>query len=501
MGNLREKATNFLLAAAIMTGSFACTKIDYTTVGGDLIPVVDNINTFDTVLNVITTNYIPEDSTRVFAQDGHPVGHVSDPVFGNSTSRIFFEMKPSTFPFAMHPKDSLVGIDSAVLILHFEGYYGDSLKPVNLKLYQVSENMERDTSGLPIYSIHNTLSPDRTSLIGEKTVNARSFKDSITLRRGTTEKGKVVNQLRIPVSAEWASFFFSQDSVGNGAYKSDSLFKRHFKGFALEAEGTTANTILYFNLLNPATGLTFYYRQKNGPKIDTTSKTFVVGGLSAHAAQINTVRDGADVLEHLGGGNSSDRVYLQTAPNVSARIDIPGLAALTNRVVHRAELRVTELNPSTTDVFQKPNALYLDVVDTAGMYRGIPYDLSPFSSYYCYPAAGIAFGYFGGVPKIEEIQGESLNVFRFNITRYLQSFLSKNERLFEGFRLSVPYTLDYEQCANNPSLFLPRNLFPFLDSRGASANLPLDGRIIVAGGNHNNPEKRMQLRIVYSKIK
>lgn len=500
MGNLRHLAAKLILAAAIISGAIACTKVDYTTVGGDLIPVVDNINTFDTVLDVNTYSYIPEDTTRLFAADGRPVGVINDPVFGKTTSRVFFEMKPTSFPFLMLPKDSLEAIDSAVLVLQFSGYYGDSLQPVNLKLYEAAQKMNRDTMSLPFYTIKNDLAINRSSLIGEKTMSGVQFRDSMVLKRGNITFATVANQLRIPISGEWVQRFFAQDSSANGAYRSDSLYKEFFKGFVLEADGGSNNTLLYFNLASNNSALTFFYRQKRGNAIDTVSKSFDLTGLSAHASQIETDRAGAELLSHIGPDSSTDRVYIQAVPQVDASIKIPGIATLTNRVIHRAELRITELNPTTQSIYRTPNVLYLDVVDTSGHYRGIPYDLSPYRGYYCFPSSsGILYSYFGGAPKLENVDGEMLNVYRFNISRYVQGVITRNERPYD-FRLSAPYMVYYDQCGSADASLLP-GYYPMRDSYGSAANLPGNGRVVLAGGDHQHPQKRMQLHIIYSQVK
>ena len=49
----------------------SCTKIDTTTLGVDLIPTVDNVNTFDTTLEVISSSYFLPDSTTIGATASH----------------------------------------------------------------------------------------------------------------------------------------------------------------------------------------------------------------------------------------------------------------------------------------------------------------------------------------------------------------------------------------------------------------------------------------------
>lgn len=487
----------------------ACTKIDSTRLGSELLPVVDNVTTFDTILTVVANNYIGNEEYRLNASNPHVVGAISqDPLFGTSKATMFFEMQPSSYPFTFVPHaDSLkgtnVGFDSAVLILEYQTYYGDSSTPLNLKLYQVKDSINRDTALTPAYNLNaNGLEADHSILWGSATVQANKFKDSVSIIRGTTETGKVANQLRIRLDDNLARQMFNGDSLL--VYKSDTTFRSNYPGFVLEAE-PSAKTLLYLSIIGTSK-IEFFYRSNPG-KVDTTSASFTFTSRGGHAVKYETDRSGAEVNTALipDPVNGNDNIYIQTSPGTSAKISIPGLETfkLTNRILHRAELRITQVENAQSQLIP-PQALYLDVVDTVtDIYKGIPYDLSPFTNYYCYPVAGVNFGYFGGITQYEKIDEKSLAVYRFNITRYLQSVLSRNEPVYD-LRLSAPFYMYYDNCANN-NVAYPAKVFPFgaSQSSGASSllNPPGKGRVKLAGGGSTVNEKvRMQLRIIYSTL-
>ncbi len=495
---ISNKPLAFLLPLIALLA--ACTKIETTTLGSDLIPVVDNINTFDTVLDVISTNYIPVDSTRMFASDQHVVGGISnDPQFGTSKATMFFEMKPSTFPFSFAPKDSIIAFDSAVLVLDYVGYYGDSATPVNFNLYQVETPMQRDTVATPQYTLNPNIPIDKFTLWGQKSMAAMHFKDTIPIYRGDSLYGKVANQLRIPLRKDLASKLFFQDSA-SGAFLSDSAYKLYLPGFALEAQGNP-QTLMYFNLQGSTSRLEFFYR-KNPYSLDTVSTSFTFTGYCAHAVKFEHNRSGAEVMNFLTAdpNKGNDQVYVQATPGTAVKVKIPGLKTLSNRVIHRAELRVTELTPNNgvNSQLGPPPLLYLDAADTANTFRGIPYDLTPFTHYYCFPSTVIEFFYFGGNSKTEIVNGEQLNVYRFNITRHVQSIITRQEQVYD-FRLSAPYYMYYANCANSNYNY-PKNYFKLLNPSGGTAVLPGRGRIRLAGGSNTDLNKRMQLRIIYSKL-
>jgi Domain of unknown function (DUF4270) len=481
----------------------ACTKIETTTLGADIIPDVDNINTFDTILEVNAYNEIPTDSTRIFGNDPHVLGAIdNDPYFGTSKSAMFFEMRPTEYPFLMSV-DSIVKFDSAVLILAYGGYYGDSTSPVNVRLYEVDNQMFRDTTALPFYTFQPDLSANTSKFWGQKTMQARQFKDTIAIKRGDSVYSKVNNQLRIPLDKTLAEAMFRQDTA-TGAFKSDSAFRAYFKGFALQAEGP-ANAMFYLGLNNANSRIEFYYQAKilSTGKLDTASKSFGFSNRCGHAMKFDRNRSGSEVMSFLNPDptKGSTQLYVQAAPGTVVKLKIPGIKTLTNRIIHRAELRVTEMTPNANSAQPQliaPQLLFLDVADSNNTYRGIPYDMSPLSNYFCYPLSGVEYSYFGGPSKIETVNSERLNVYRFNLSRYIQGVITRKETTYD-FRISAPYYVDYKNCFNT-TVSLPSNFYLIKNANGNVANYPGDGRIRLAGSNHPDPNKKMQLRIIYSKL-
>jgi len=105
-----------------------CTKLDTTNLGGDVLPDVDNVNTFDTILNVNSTQGFFGDSSVIGKYDDHVLGRITnDPLFGQTTANVYMQLKPLFFPYYFgNPGDTLVGLDSIVLCLKYKGFWGDS---------------------------------------------------------------------------------------------------------------------------------------------------------------------------------------------------------------------------------------------------------------------------------------------------------------------------------------------------------------------------------------
>jgi len=91
----------FLSALAVVfaiTATFiSCNKINLPTeLGQELIPTIDNINTFDTSLEVETYNKIfsfADDSARSIYSDEQFLGQINnDPIFGKTNAQMFFSI-------------------------------------------------------------------------------------------------------------------------------------------------------------------------------------------------------------------------------------------------------------------------------------------------------------------------------------------------------------------------------------------------------------------------
>ena len=129
------------LLIAIVFYISSCTKIRTTDLGGDLIPAVDNVNVFDTTLEVITELYQLPDSTRITRTSDHALGILNDPAFGKTTGEMYFKLQPQLFgsyPFGKS-RDSLIGLDSVVLSLKYKSLYGDSNSIQTIRVFEIDQ--------------------------------------------------------------------------------------------------------------------------------------------------------------------------------------------------------------------------------------------------------------------------------------------------------------------------------------------------------------------------
>jgi hypothetical protein len=468
----------------------SCKRINEATeIGQDLIPPVDNITTFQTFLDVETNNVsMLNDTAEMNPTDPVAIGNItSDPEFGSTNASAYFSISSNTYganPF-IH-RDSVVQIDSVVLSLDYVAHYGDTNSTQTFRVFEIDQN-----SGFTDTALYRYNRPEFATAneLGSKTFQVNSLNDTITLVR-RTDTVREANVLRIRLDNSIGTRFSQYDTLNNsnGGFRNDSIFKKLFRGIAIKADQGVGNALVYFNLNNNnKTRLVVYFQGRNG-KADTLAAAFTHvtllpnGPLRTNPAnfingQANIIKRepaGAWATYLFNGSAIDDKLYIQSEPGSIGAIKIPGLDTLQNSIIHRAELIVTKIPSALENIFTPPIRLFLDRINNNGDSAFVlDKDL----------IQGNDFNYsvFGGSLGAD-------NIYRFNISRYVQDIVTLG-RPNHTLRLHAPYRASLWFPSSTPEKFP----IPFLD-------FIAKGRVVVAGGNYAEPEKRMRLRIVYSKI-
>ncbi|MGV3767669.1 MAG: DUF4270 family protein [Chitinophagaceae bacterium] len=476
----------------------ACNKLDTTTIGNDLIPVVDNVNTFDTTLAVEARNFFYTDSVNVYASDVHALGTVlTDPLFGTTTASILAQFKPSAYgvyPF-LNAKDSIVAIDSVVLGLSYKGAYGDTNLIQHIRVYEVdaSERFyrgEKTTVDYPMFG--------QEVSVGNGMVDIRNLNDSATviLDKDTT---KIANQLRIHLDTTLVGRAYAAYDTAN-AFRSDSAFNVYNKGFVVLTDSTySSNGLMYFNLTEANSNLTIFYRVIKNGVMDTAYVVFPFGNVAGNvSAQANIIRrryDGTQVNTYVNNGTAQDDlVFVQTLPGTTTTIDVPALTGGTiyNRVVHKAELIMEQVSDGSDATLGAPAYLYLDAFDDSVHVAVI----DPMF----YSSGTPELRLFGGYSKtIKDASGNNVTGYTFDLTRYVQMIATRNTKNLQ-FRLTAPTAPNNRLSAFHFNPLYPQPAYPnsTLGVYSIYPNAVANGRVRLGGGNHAT--NKMRLRIIYSKI-
>jgi hypothetical protein len=484
---LRFNALSVIIVLFLLSVSTSnCTKIDTSRVGAGLIPEVDNVHTFDTTIyDIISINYDSTKACDTLSKSGDKVfGSTSDLLFGTTTANLFFQAKPSSFPFKYEAKpvdfndqNLSNNFDSVVLVLHYLRTSGDTNAVQTLNVYEIDPNKPFTTD-----SSYSTCS-DITygSLLGTKNFNPTALKtDTIKAFRDTGS----VNQIRVKLDKNWAATkFLAKDSVA-----SDTDFNKLFRGFAVT--GPSGNALNYVDLNDADTKLAFYYHYKRTGLSDSGTVTyFKFTNTSAVANKVLRSHTGAEINTYLHNPPKADSfVYIQTSPGTFATLNIKGLEKLSNRIVHRAVLEMEQYRTgdAQANIFPAPEYLFLEARDTAqgGVYRSIPCDFLVSNSI-------PDINDFGGVKKTgADANNNPISTYSFVLTRYVQNFITHGRSNMD-LRLTAPYLVSrkdyfYDECG--------LVLAPF----AFTMNQVAEGRVKLYNGV--NQPRKMRLRIIYSKL-
>jgi hypothetical protein len=469
----------------------ACTRIETSELGLGLLPSMDAYNTKDTLLDVITETLERTDSMRVYPTDDHVLGNITnDPIFGTTNASMYFQVKPSSFPFFIAgSKDSIV-VDSAVLILSYKGFYGDTSKPVKVQLKRISA--ATPLAPLKLYaSNYPELYNFKTDQnLGETTVDFAKIGDSLYTRFEASR-----NTIRIKLSKSFATQFLKEFDSSN-AYRSDTTLRAYFPGFALTAdESANKNVLLKINLTDTNTKLALYYNTNATGTRDTAVVKFNFS--IYNNGDVNFIkrnRAGAEIAKHMDKVSNDSLVYVQTSPGTMVKVNIPGLKNFANKIIHRAEL-IAEQVPdaagagSLESQLLPPRYLFLGTYDSVSKTFGnVPNDFQGTTS-------ASTFMQFGGSLIYKSIDGyDNVATYNFNISRYVQGVISRKETLFD-FRIIAP--------VNDSITLVPPYPYnkeaPIQDYlTTAIGNQAATGRVVLGGGSRK--KFRMRVRIYYSDI-
>ncbi len=477
----------FVFSLSIITFS-SCKRINESTeLGGDLIPAVDNITTFDTTLTVESFNDVfLNDSTRILKSDLHFLGKITnDPLFGSTDAQIFMETKPLSYPFTFGRRDSasLMILDSVVLVLGYVRTYGDTT------LAGIQQNIEVSEINTPVtnfkYDSAYLLSTSfpTSAILGSKSVFPYQLDDSIKAFRDTTK-----NQLRIKLNNTFGSRILNDSTVTTN----DSLFRANFKGFAIKSV-SGGNAVMAFDLNSTSTKLAFYYSypKLGGGGVRDTVVTYLRSGtVSANANHVTRNFTGSPFAASLvNGTNPDDLIYIDNSPGSFATIKIPGLSGLSNRIIHRAELVMEQVFSPSDIIYNTPDRLFVDFYDSSKNYF--------VSSLYDFYNNRTTFNYaqYGTDGRIKsDGSGNQIREWRFNLSRYIQGIVTGKEKYYP-LRLYSPFitVLDYSIYDPGSNTILGRNRAPVQLNSTTTA-----GRVRLGGGNHAS--QKMKFRIIYSKI-
>lgn len=313
------------MLASVLIAVTSCKDPDGS--GKDILPPDDYIegvfiDTFNVVLRPIWL-----DSAYTQNRSQALLGQILDPEFGTITATSYSQWRMQGADLLFGSDPSKLVLDSIVLSLDLNEFYGRYDDPLNLEVYEITENLAyRDSlwsnSHVSFDSTYNFAAGKQINFQGRS-----GFFDWIDIRLDDSLGRKL---LYAPV-----------DSL-----KTNASLMNYFSGLAVRAtvDGFPSREpggIFYMDLRSAKSGLMLYYHDSTAAK----QYEFIVSDESQrfHSVRRSNFTDKLFWQNYIDSTNPYPAyAFLQSAAMIKMKVDIPGLTNLGPILVNRAELLLNE---------------------------------------------------------------------------------------------------------------------------------------------------------------
>lgn len=322
------------------------------------------------------------------------LGEIHDPVFGTTSAGFCAQ-------FALQGTNTQLGsdlvLDSCVLTLQYGGYYGDTLTPLRLEVYELNEQLTK----AQYYSSDNNPSHLGVNLVRSNTPVYPSPNTRVKIDTAT-----YTAHLRIRLTDDFGNRMLN---ISESDLANNSVFQSAFYGLVVKATSTGSGNLCYFSPTAAQSGLTLYYHAG-----DVTKKyTFPI---STDCARYNFFSHdyttaNIDFQRQVVNGDTAlgkDLLYLQPTGGVKTHVDLSAFGDWVkdkNIIINKAELIITNTDASE-NVFTSPANIGLQLVKSDGTTTYTPDD-----------AVYTSTSYFGGIYDSDKKE------YRFRLTYYAQEIL------------------------------------------------------------------------------
>jgi hypothetical protein len=311
---------------------------EQTILGPDLIPKVDNINTFftDTISMIANNQYFDSINTgrvNVFNRygalgviDGTSFG---DNTFGKTVASLGLQFK---LPQAgvRYPAD--VVIDSFIFTMPYTKTYGDTIVGGNqtFNIYRSNFKFNSDSN----YRINRYLAYDDSKKIGTVVLNFGQ------MSKDARDSAKLPIQCKVYLDTNLARELIQMDSTDRSA---NSFFFNAFKGIQIvPADSNQGNTIAYFDYSNAKIQL---FTHKSTDTISVTYNFLFDPLVCGHHNRVtrNFTQNSNPIAGFLNTGNplGDSNLYLQSDAGSSIVLKFPNLGNFPNAIINKAEIEFT----------------------------------------------------------------------------------------------------------------------------------------------------------------
>ncbi|TSA35102.1 MAG: DUF4270 domain-containing protein [Porphyromonadaceae bacterium] len=379
---LRKAGIGLLSGSLVFLSFNGCTNSD--EIGWNLTPPGDRFHYIVDSSAVISASTLRQDSVTTEKRTSSLLGCMNDPIFGRSTANLLAQLRLSSndVDFGADPQ-----IDSAMLLLKYQGYYGDTTALQSMRIFELTQNLFFDST---YYSNQNmTGFYDPAVTVGDFSYYPKPDQDSILIRLSDEFGNKLLNTdtANLSNNTAWLAFF-------KGLY---------FESQPVEQGGS----IVYFDFTGGKSRLTLYYHNVAN---DSLKYDVVINSNSSWVNLFNHNFSGTPIANLINDSvDTHPEIYLQSMAGLRShlKLEIPQaiMAKINDRItINKAELIITIPDDPTVSTFGRPTSLRVFNAGASGKNEFID-DLL------------LGEAYYGGTFNAKT------STYRFNIGRHLQNIL------------------------------------------------------------------------------
>lgn len=397
--------TYCLLIAGLFS---ACYKKDIQ-VGSDLAESHTRIITVDTV-SVVLSSYVLDSfitNNNKFAL----IGNYNDSYTGNTHASTFIQPGLPSYDgdiTTLLPKSA--EFDSIVLYMRPSGYYyGDTLKPFSISVFELAEQPEYDLTGPAVtYNTNNV--PVKGAALGSWNKPIRpSFRDSI--------------KIRLPDSI--GKDFYTKLQTKATVMSTEAYFLDYFRGLTIQPSNSTGAAVYGFNLADSSIRVRIHFHHTLPYKVEK-NLDFVLTRPSYQFNRIITDRNGTPLEPTTTGQHeffstiTNPFAVTQSGTGVLLKAKFPALRDMLkiNEVVRLMDAKLIlkpvkgTYNINGNNLPNLPNPLSMQLTDASNSFKGQLLDTTGQGPQY-------------RSPNIDFLYGTN-TTYTFNITSYVNALLNSS---------------------------------------------------------------------------
>lgn len=286
---------------------------------------------------LISMETLRQDSLTSEKRSAILLGSIADDVFGSHQSSFLTQLRLSSNDVDFGEE---IQLDSAILLLKYHGYYGDTSSLQNLRVYEMTDDLIFDSTYYSNLSLETYF--DANQPVAEKSYYPTPGADSLTIR--------IDDQIGLKILEADTSHL-----------KDNSSFLEYFKGLYLKSDPVlSGGAMIYFNLAGGQSRLILYYSNNEE---DSLSYEVVVNSNCTWVNIFDHEYEGSEAGAVLNDSiNTHELVYIQAMSGLRAGLSIEFsdsimLMADKGIAINKAELIFPVKQDYLNDYLEKPASL------------------------------------------------------------------------------------------------------------------------------------------------